>query len=148
MLLNWGEKYYIKVYNCQILFSHNKLKLFKISTLYSHTYFSNGCLQFWILLSAFPKLRKAITSFVMSVCISVFPPGTPRRPMDRFSWNLMLASTLPHKRQDFREKKKLLSQNVFWFSLQLFYILRRTERDMIKNAHRTSCKVTAMLVLF
>jgi len=41
---------------------------------------------------------------------------------------------------------------VFWFYLQLlsetFLILRRTERDMIKNLYRSSCKVTVILVRF
>ena len=43
------------------------------------------------------------------------------------------------------EKKSLNTKCVFWFSLQLlseiFFILRRNERDMIINVYRSSCKV-------
>jgi hypothetical protein len=44
-------------------------------------------------------------------------------------------STLSPKRHDFREKKILNIKRVFWFSLHLseiFLILRRSERDVIK----------------
>jgi len=41
---------------------------------------------------------------------------------------------------------------VFGFSLQLlsatFSILNRTERDMIRNVHRSSCKVLVIIVRF
>jgi hypothetical protein len=62
-------------------------------------------------------------------------------------------STLSHKRQDFRGKKMLLNiKCVFWVSLQLlsetFLILRRSERDMIKNVHRSSCKVIVIPVRY
>ena len=36
-------------------------------------------------LGAFAKLRKAIISFVMSVCLSARPHGTTRLPMEGFS---------------------------------------------------------------
>jgi len=36
----------------------------------------------------FAKLRKATTSFVITVHPSVCPPGITRRPLDGFSWNL------------------------------------------------------------
>ena len=46
-------------------------------------------------------------------------------------------------------KKFLNTKCVFWFSPQLLYetflILRRTERDMIKNVYRSSCKVPVIL---
>jgi hypothetical protein len=50
-------------------------------------------------------------------------------------------------------KKKLLNTKcVFWFSLQIlsetFIILRRNERDMIKNVHWTSCTVPFILVQY
>ena len=49
--------------------------------------------------------------------------------------------------------KKLLNiKCVFWFSLQLlpetFLILRRNERDMMKNVHWSSCEVHFILVRF
>jgi hypothetical protein len=41
---------------------------------------------------------------------------------------------------------------MFWFSLQLLYkqflILRRIQRDTIRNVHRPSCKVPIILVRF
>ena len=52
--------------------------------------------------------------------------------------------TLLQKRHDFR-KKILNVKCVPWFSLQLlsetFHILRRNERDIIRNVHWSSCKV-------
>jgi len=53
-------------------------------------------------------------------------------------------STLSHKRHDFR-KIFLNIKCLFWFSLQLlselFLILKRIRRDIIINAHRSSCYV-------
>ena len=50
------------------------------------------------------------------------------------------------------EKKLLNTKCVFWFSLQLFsetfLILRRTERDIIKNVYRALCKVSVIVVHF
>ena len=61
---------------------------------------------------------------------------------------------LSHKRHDFRKKKKKLlnTKCVFRVFLHLlsetFVILRRTERDMIENVYRSSCKVPFILIRF
>ena len=56
--------------------------------------------------------------------------------------------TLSHKRHDFL-KKLLNIKCVFWFCLQLlsekFLIVRRIQRDIIINLHKSSCKVTLLL---
>jgi hypothetical protein len=57
-------------------------------------------------------------------------------------------STLSHKRHDFR--KNLLNIKCgFWFPLQLlseiFLILRRIQRDITINVHRSSCNVPLFL---
>jgi len=48
-------------------------------------------------------------------------------------------STFSHKRHDFLKKKNMNIACVFWFAPQLlsetFLILRRSERDMIKNIY-------------
>ena len=57
-------------------------------------------------------------------------------------------STLSHKRHVF-EKMLLNTKYVFWFSVQLlsetFLILRRNERDVMKNVFRSACKVPDIL---
>jgi hypothetical protein len=61
--------------------------------------------------------------------------------------------TLPHKRHDFRKKKKMilnikcvliLSKN----SSEIFLILSMMQRDIIINIHRSPCKVAVILVRF
>ena len=65
---------------------------------------------------------------------------------------LQYYSTLSHKRHVFQKKKLLNTKCMFWVSLQLlsevFLILRRNERDMIKNLYRFSCKVPFIFVGF
>ena len=56
------------------------------------TTYEISLLQINTFLDAFTKLRKAITSFVMSVCPSIRPHGTTRLPLDEFSWNLLFES--------------------------------------------------------
>ena len=61
-------------------------------------------------------------------------------------------STLYHKRHHFRGNKILNIKCVFWFSVKLlsetFPILRRSQRDIIMNVHRSSCKVPVIFVRF
>ena len=63
-------------------------------------------------------------------------------------------SMLPHKRQDFRKKKKILLniKCVFCSSLQIlskiFLMLTRIQRDTMTNVHRSSCEVPVILVGF
>ena len=61
----------------------------------------------------------------------------------------------PHflaKDTTFERKKSLNVKCVFWFSLKLmsetFLILRRTERDMIKNEYCSSCKAPVIIVRY
>jgi hypothetical protein len=59
-------------------------------------------------------------------------------------------STLSHKRHDFR--KNVIEHKMFLFSLQLlsgtFLIIRRLERHITINVHRSSCKISVILVRF
>jgi hypothetical protein len=57
-----------------------------------------------------------------------------------------------HKRHEFREKERVLNTKyVLSFSVQTlsgtFLILRRIQRDLIPNAHRSSCKVPAVIAV-
>jgi hypothetical protein len=58
-------------------------------------------------------------------------------------------STWSHKRHHFRKKKILNTKCLFWFCLQLlseiFLILRKTERDMIKYLYWYACTVPLFL---
>ena len=58
--------------------------------------------------------------------------------------------TLSHKPHDFRKRNLLNMRCVLWFSLQLlsetYLILRRNERDVIRNVYWASCKVPVFLV--
>jgi len=63
---------------------------------------------------------------------------------------LQYFSRLCHKGHDFR-KKILIIKCVFCFSLQIlsetFLILRRTERDVIKNVHISVCMYSTVIVV-
>ena len=60
-------------------------------------------------------------------------------------------STLSHKQHDFR-KMLLNIKCVFGFSVQLlsetYIIVGITERDIVVNVHRSSCKVPVVLLRF
>jgi hypothetical protein len=71
-------------------------------------------------------------------------------------WSVWLYQIFPHYLINgtiFGEEKKVIEhKTVFRFSLQLlsetFLILIRTQRDIIINVHRSSCKVPVILVRF
>jgi hypothetical protein len=66
-------------------------------------------------------------------------------------WLYHIFSTLSHNRYDFQEKVIEHKMCVLIFSTDLsetFIILRRTERDIIINVHKSSCKVPVILVRF
>ena len=59
--------------------------------------------------------------------------------------------TLSFKRQDFR--KKIIENKIYILTFstsfsEIFPILRRTERDVIKSAYCSSCKVPVIFVTF
>jgi len=59
-------------------------------------------------------------------------------------------STLSHKRHDFRKvskhkKSALMLPTIF---CEIFLILRRSESDIIINVHRSSYKVSLILVIY
>jgi hypothetical protein len=61
-------------------------------------------------------------------------------------------STLCYEQYDFSDETLLNTKFVFWSSLQLpsqtFFTLRRIQRDIIINVHKSSFKVPVMLVIF
>jgi len=91
------------------------------------------------------------------VCVAVVLVIQQAKRMRRIIYILQpvrlyhMFSTLTHKRNDFREKL-LNKEFTFWFSLQFssktFLILRKIQRDIITEIHRSSRKVVATLVRF
>jgi len=72
-----------------------------------------------------------------------------------YLWCVRLYNIFPHYLINcaiFEKKKLLETKCVFWFSLQLlsetFLILRRPERDVIRNVYRSSRKVPVIIVTF
>ena len=87
----------------------------------------------------------------LCVCSLTYPACSAHAPYCHL-WPARLYnifSTLPHKRQDFRKKLSNI-KCVFRVPLQLlaeiFLILRRTDRDKIKNVYLFPCKVPFILV--
>ena len=68
------------------------------------------------------------------------------------SHGLQFFSTLSHKGQDFREKKiiECIIYVLIFLPLlsETFLILRRNERDIIINMHKSLCKLLVILVRF
>jgi len=78
---------------------------------------------------------------VWDVCVCVCVLRVPHCNM----WRALLYNIIAHYFTNdmiFGKKKSYWSHNVFWFLLQLlsetFFILMRSNRDMIKNAYRSS----------
>ena len=98
---------------------------------------SNQCYIFWV-----------------CVCSLRYPVCNAHAPYCHL-WPVRFYHIFPHyliTRFSEKKKKLLHIKCVFWVCLQLlsktFLILRRTERDMIKNVQRSSCKVPVILVRF
>jgi hypothetical protein len=88
---------------------------------------------------------------LVSICSLMYTSCNAHAPYFH-PWPVPLYNIFPHYHIDgtiFGGKKLLNIKYVFCFYLQLlseiFLILRRTERDRIKNVHRSSCKVPLLL---
>jgi hypothetical protein len=97
----------------------------------SITYSECVCVSVALVIEQAARMRRIILSLVTCPAVPYF-------------------STLSHKRHDFWKKKLLNIKCVFWFSLQLlseiFLILRTIERYTVMNLHRSSCRVSVILV--
>jgi hypothetical protein len=91
--------------------------------------------------------------FGVCVCSVSYPPCNAHAPYCHL-WPVRLCLIFPHYliNGTIFEKESYWTQRVFWFSLQLlsgaFLILRRLERDMIKNVYWPTCKVPFFLPNF
>jgi hypothetical protein len=91
--------------------------------------------------------------FWVCVCSLRYPARNARAPYCHL-WPDWLYSIFPHYliNGTIFGKKFIEHKNVFWFSLQslseTFLILRRNERDMIKNVYWSSCKIRIIIVRF
>jgi len=91
--------------------------------------------------------------FWVCACSPIYPARIAHAPYCHL-WPIWLYRVFPHYLVNgtIFEKKSLNTKCVFWFSVQLlsetFLILRRTERDMIKNIHWSLCKVPVIGVRY
>ena len=99
---------------------------------------------------------KANTYFILWLCVCSLkcPACKAHAPYYIVIYSLSGStkfSTLSHYWYDFL-KKLVKIKWVFWFSLpilcQAFLVLTRIKRDVIMNAHRSSCKVPSILTRF
>jgi hypothetical protein len=52
------------------------------------------------------------------------------------------------EKKTFIETQNVCFDFLYSFCLKTLFTLKRSERDVIKNVHRSSCKVTVILVIF
>jgi hypothetical protein len=97
------------------------------------------------------KLKSKYYILRLSVCSLRYPARNAHAPYCHL-WPAPLYNIFPHYliNGTIFEKKSLDTKCVFWFSVQrlseTFLILRRTERDMIKNVYRSECEVPLLLL--
>ena len=90
------------------------------------------------------EVNKCYTNSVC-ICSLRYPACNAHAPYCHL-WPALLYNIVPHYllNDTVFEKKLVNTKCVFWFSLQLlsetFVILRRSERDMVKNVYWCSCK--------
>jgi hypothetical protein len=95
--------------------------------------------------------------YIFCVCNLSYPACNARTPLYTVISGLSGSTTFFHiisYTARFSRKKKVTEHKmcVFWFSLQLltetFLILRRIQRDIVTNIHRSSSKVPIILLRF
>jgi len=91
-------------------------------------------------LGSFAKLRKATTSFVMSVRPPLLPHGTSRLPLDGFSWNLMFEYFSTLSKENLRSIKVLPKQRVIYMkTISRSILLRmRNVSDKIRRENQNT----------
>ena len=99
------------------------------------------------------RISNAVYMLWVCVCSLRYPTRNGHAPYCHL-WPAPLYNIFPHYliNNTVFEKKLLNTKCVLWLSVQLlsetFLILRRTERDIIKNVYRSSCTVTFIHVRF
>jgi len=112
----------------------------------------------YVRVTIFPPVEKTVSvtysecvCVCVCVCILSYPTYKAHAPYYHV-WPAPLCNIFPHYliNGSIFGKKLLNTKCVFWFSVQrlseTFLILRRTERDMIKNVYRSASKVPVIVV--